>query len=390
MLTCQRHLFDLPTDEIYLNCARRGPQTKRSTEIGIEVIRRQCQPTGYSNADFFNIVQDIKQGFSDLVQANDPERIAIIPSVSYGLANVANNLNLKKGDQIIVAGKQFPSNVYAWSKQAEKAEAEMVFVDAPDTMNRGEAWNGAILAAINDRTRLVALGNVHWTDGTLFDLKAIRAKTSQYNALLVIDGTQSIGALPFSVAEIQPDALITGGYKWMFGPYSLGLAYYGSAFDDGMPIEHSWINRRNSDDFSNLVNYQPEYRPKAARYSVGEQSNFILGPMLLAAIEQLKNWGITNIQTYCQRITEKPVAQLRDMGLWIEKDDFRSKHLFGVRLSDDFDGDLFKKALEAAKISVSFRGTAVRIAPNVYNTEEELWQLVDCFKRARKRALAIQ
>ena len=72
--------------------------------------------------------------------------------------------------------------------------------------------------------------------------------------------------------EIQPDALVCAGYKWLMGPYGSGLAYYGKYFDQGKPIEESWINRKGSDDFSNLINYQEEYAKYAKRYSVGPVS----------------------------------------------------------------------------------------------------------------------
>ena len=386
-MQCQKHLFNLPANQIYLNCARRGPQSKKLEAIGLNAISRQCDPAGYTNAAFFGLIHEIKSAFSDLVAANDPDRIAIIPSASYGLANVANNLKLKQGEKIIVAGEQFPSNVYPWMNEVEKSGGILEIIKPPSAENRGQNWNEAILNAINDQTKMVALGNVHWADGTLFQLKAIRAKTRVHNALLVIDGTQSIGALPFSIQEIQPDALICGSYKWMMGPYSLGVAYYGAAFDGGKPIENNWINRLNSDDFTNLVNYQPLYKPKANRYSVGEQSNFILAPLLLGAIDQLKDWGIKNIQQYCTEVTQKAVAEWRDMGLYIEADDWRGHHLFGIRLNDQFDEQILHQQLAANNISVSFRGTAMRVSPNVYNSEAEINTLVGCFKKAKKRVL---
>ncbi|MEQ9007935.1 MAG: aminotransferase, partial [Ekhidna sp.] len=113
--------------------------------------------------------------------------------------------------------------------------------------------------------------------------------------------------LPYSVKEIRPDALICAGYKWLMGPYSIGLAYYGAAFDGGEPIEENWINRLNSEDFSNLVNYQPEYQEMALRYEVGEHSNFILVPMLHQAIRQILNWQPDNIQVYTQELLREAI-----------------------------------------------------------------------------------
>lgn len=360
-----------------------SPQMKKMEQIGVWTIKRQGQPYSYSIKNFFEPVHQLKTAFSNLIEADDPERIAIIPSASYGLANVANNLRLKKGDQILVVDGQFPSNIYPWLNEAVKNGATVEVVQAPENReNRGEIWNQHILKAINDRTKMVAIGHVHWADGTLFDLTAIRAKTWDHNALLVIDGTQSVGALPFSVKEIQPDALICGGYKWLMGPYSLGVAYYGSYFDGGDPIEENWINRLNSDDFTGLVNYQPFYRPKANRYSVGEQSNFILVPLLLTAIEQLLEWKVGNIQAYCKKITAKAIQELLDQDLFLEEEAYRSAHLFGIQLNDAIKPDLLKKNLEAAKVFVSFRGDSLRVGPNVYNEEKDLKKLLQCLKNS--------
>jgi len=384
-MECQRQMFSLPDDEIYLNCARKAPQSKRLEEIGLAAIRKQSQPNAILRSEFFEPVAEIKREFAKLVDIQDPERIAIIPSVSYGLANVANNLNLTTGDKILVVAEQFPSNIYPWLRVIEEAGAKLEVIEPPSLKDRGANWNERILESIDDQTTMVAIGHVHWADGTLFDLAAIRKKTSEHEALLVIDGTQSVGALPFSVTELQPDALIAAGYKWLMGPYSIGVAYYGPAFDKGRPVEENWINRKNSDDFAQLIHYQQEYRPKAARYSMGEQSNFILCPILLGALQQLNNWQPANIQAYCKKITKSAIENWTELGLDIESENYRGHHLFGIRLTDTFDSNRLKNLLQQHKIAVSFRGTAIRISPHVYNFVEEVATLGHCFEQARKQ-----
>jgi len=221
---------------------------------------------------------------------------------------------------------------------------------------------------------------LHWADGTLFDLKAIRKKTRQHNALLIIDGSQSIGALPLSIQEIQPDAVVAVAYKWLMGPYSFGMAYYSDYFNDGEPIEDSWINRYNSEDFSGLVNYESRYQPKAGRYNMGEYSNFVNTPMLAKSLEQLKEWQPENIQNYCHEISKKAITELRELGCFIEEDAYRAKHLFGVYLPKNIDLDALKDKFAAQNIYVSFRGDAIRISCNVYNDESDFKRLVACFK----------
>jgi len=215
----------------------------------------------------------------------------------------------------------------------------------------------------------------------LFDLKAIRQAADNVGALLIIDGTQSVGALPFNVQEIRPDALVCGGYKWLMGPYSLGVAYYSETFDQGSPIEENWINRYNSEDFAGLVQYEERYQPMARRYSVGEQSNFVLVPMLKAAIEMIANWKIEAIQQYCKSITQTAVDELKEMGFQIEREPYRAHHLLGIRAPRHVRIETLTDAFKANKISVSVRGNALRVSPHVYNTSEDLEKLIGCCKK---------
>ncbi len=374
----QKHLFDLSEDSTYLNGAYMSPQLKSITQVGLNTVAQKGQPYKITPEDFFTQKEILKQRFATLTDAPDYKNMAIIPSVSYGIANAANNIPFQKGEEIILVDEQFPSNVYAWQEVAKKYEVSITVIKPPkDFKDRGAKWNQNILNAISKKTAVVAMCNVHWADGTLFDLKAIRAKTKTMNSYLVIDGTQSVGALPFSIKDTDPDALICGGYKWLMGPYSIGMAYYSDAFNNGTPIEHNWMNRYNSEDFTGLTKYEDRFQEKAARYSVGESSNFILTPMLIKAIEQLIEWTPAAIQQYCKTISAKTVQELKELGFFIEEDNFRAHHLFGVYLPENINLENLKTRLHQQKIFVSFRGKAMRVSPNVYNSEEDFNRLLN-------------
>lgn len=380
----QAHLFSLPADITYLNGAYMSPLLNSVAKIGEENLLKKQNPTQISATDFFTNTKILKQKFARLINVKEAEQIAVIPSVSYGMATVANNIVLKPGDEIVMLQEQFPSNVYVWQKLADKYQAKVVFVAAPKIKkNRAQLWNKALLNAINSKTAVVTLPQNHWADGTLFDLLAIREKSKIHQALLIIDGTQSVGALPFSVAEIQPDALICAGYKWLLGAYGFGLAYFSEQFNLGNPIEENWINRYNSEDFAGLVNYESRYQPKAGRYNMGEFSNFVFTPMLTAAIEQILEWNPKNIQDYCQLISAKAIKELQDLGCYIEDENNRAKHLFGIYLPDNMNIEQLKANFNKHHIFVSFRGKAIRVSPNVYNTKADFDKLVACFKEAK-------
>lgn len=382
MLTCKYSKFSLPERSVYLNCAYMSPMLKSVEKAGIRALRAKRNPADIKAQDFFSEMETLREEFAQLINAPDPKRIVLIPSVSYGMATVARNLNINKGQHIIVAAEQFPSNYYCWQTLCDETGAEIKSIQPPqDLKDRGKKWNERMLESINSNTRAVAIANTHWADGTKFDLEAIRKRTREVKALLIIDGTQSVGALGFDIQKIQPDALVCAGYKWLLGPYSTGLAYYGEYFNDGKPIEESWMNRLNAEDFSALVNYQPKYQPGALRYEVGEHSNFNLVPMLIKSISQLKRWGTDNIQQYCAEITRGPIEKLRERGFWVEDERFRGAHLFGIRLPKGTDLKAVQESFARNKVVVSLRGDSVRVAPNVYNDENDLKKLVKVLTR---------
>ncbi len=381
----QKKYFKFPSSVSYLNTAYMAALHRDVEKIGQASIARKSLPHMIKGPDFFKTPKKLCKNFGQLIDAEDVHNIAIIPSVSYALANVVNNVKLKKGDEILLLEGQFPSNVYPWAKAAKANKAKIKFIKAPKSLkNRGQAWNKKILKAINKKTAVVALPHVHWADGTLFDLLAIRLKTRIHDALLIIDGTQSVGALPFSNLSIQPDALICAGYKWLMGPFSIGLAYYGDYFKNGDPIENNWFNRLNSDDFGRLVHYQSRFRKDMSRYTVGESSNFALVPMFIKSLQQIIKWGPENIQDYCEKISKGAVEELRSMGCFIEADEYRSKHLFGIRLPQKVNLKKLKKTWAKDQVIVSYRGDYVRVSPHIYNDKKDFVKLVKGVQKSMK------
>ncbi len=381
MLTCQKHLFSLPENVHYLNCAYMAPLSRRVEEAGIEHLRRKRVPTQIAPDDFFAPGERVRQLFAALVNA-EPERMALIPAASYGIATAARNVEVRAGQNIVLLHEQFPSNVYTWRRLAQEVGAEVRTVTPPEGPQRGRRWNERLLEAIDARTAVLAVPPVHWADGTRFDLAAVGARARDVGAAFIVDGTQSVGALPFDVAAVRPDALICAGYKWLLGPYSIGVAYYGPRFDEGVPLEENWITRRGSEHFGGLVHYEDAYQPGAVRYDVGERSNFILVPMLAAALTHLHEWGVETVQAYCAHLTQQALQEARAQGFVIEDPAWRAAHLFGVRVPTHVPVERLREALDARRVAVSVRGDAIRLAPHVYNDATDVEALSEALHAA--------
>jgi selenocysteine lyase/cysteine desulfurase len=381
-LSCQRAAFSLPSDIHYLNCAYLGPLPRVVQDAGVAGVARKSNPTTIVPSDFFADSEVARRLFARLIGAGDSGRIALIPAVSYGVATVVRNTPLAKGQNLVFIGEEFPSDVYAWRKAAAKAGATVRMIASQAGTSTGKQWNARVLEAIDRDTAVVVVPHVHWADGTRFDLVEIGRAARAAGAALIVDGTQSLGALPFDVGEIRPDALICTGYKWLLGPYSTALAYFGPRYDGGEPLEETWIARKGSDDFRRLVEYEDEYAPGAMRYDGGQRSNFILLPMLIAALQFVLEATPERIQEYCRRLAEASLVRARQLGFTIEDEQWRGAHLFGLRLPAGLDAERLAQSLKARNVFVSLRGSAVRVSPNVYNDDEDMRALIEGLESA--------
>ena len=340
--------------------------------------------------DFFAPAEAVRSACAQLVRA-DPERVALVPTVAYGIATAVRNLAIEPGMTVVIPGEQFPSNVYSWrALVAQGVKLRVVAAPAPaDAQAEGcslaSLWNRRLLEAITGDCAAVAIETVHWTDGTAFDLQAIGERARAVGAALIVDATQTAGARPLDVQALQPDMLVVHAYKSMLCHYGLGFAYFGSRFDDGTPLEESWLMRRGAADFSRLVDYQDDYAAGVRRFDSSIRANPVLVQSLLTGSRQLIGWQPARIEAWCHEITADFVARVRDMGFTVADDHERAANIFGLRAPAGLDQGELRGMLAARRIYVSIRGSAIRVSPHVYNDAGDLALLADALRGALRR-----
>jgi len=381
----QKHLFSLNPNQYYLNCAYKSPLLKSAEAAAIEILKRNRNPADLTINDFFDDTEIVKSLFSNLVNASS-ENIAIIPSVSYGFSSVLNNLEGKKSGFAITVEDFFPSGYFSlqtWCKQ----NVNDLMVVPQNLKDDNQSWNERIISSINTSTSLVAMPHVHWANGYLFDLEQIGRKCKDVGAKLIIDGTQSVGALPIDVRKYNIDALICASYKWLFGAYSLGLAYMSDDFINGTPLEESWMNRTNAKDFSSLTSYEQTYKPGVARYNVGETSNMILMPILKAGLNQITSWKPEAIQEYASTLRQPLNLFLEENDILVNTDS--SAHLFALNIPKIKDQNHLISALKENQVIVSVRGSSIRVSVNVFNDSRDIEKLIEVIDFVLKKNLVL-
>lgn len=362
----QRHLFDIPGDVAYLNVATMGPLPIAAFEAGRDGLARKLQPWTIPDRDFFTDTQRLRPLLAQLIGA-DEAGIAFVPSVSYGLATAARNITISRGQNILLLEDQFPSNVFTWRTLAQATGAVIETVAAHGNTSLSEA----LLDAITPETGLVACPQVRWTDGARIDLVAVGARCREVGAALVLDLTQSCGAMVFDAAAVQPDFAVVAGYKWLLGPYSTGFLYAAPHRRSGEPLEQNWITRKGASDFSRLIDYNETFAPGAERYDMGERSNFALLPAMEAAVRQILDWGVERIEATLAHRNRVLAEELQSKGLAVMAEGQRGPHYLGALLPASAPADLTLR-LKWEQIFVSKRGDRLRITPHLFTTDQDI------------------
>ncbi len=364
------HLFEVPDVITYLNCSNMSPQLKSVTAAGLEAVRIKSTPWTLTGANWFSSVEELRTLAGRLL-GTGADSVALVPAVSYGMAIAAANVKIDAGSSIVLLAQDFPSNVFTWREAARKHNAHIVTVERdPET-----GWTESVLRAIDERTAVVCVPPCHWMDGTIVDLIRVGERARQVGAALVIDASQALGATPLDISRIQPDFLVSVGYKWQLGPYGLGYLYASPKWQrQGIPIEQSWMPRRGSADFTRLNDYREDFQAGARRFDVGEFTQFITAPMCAAGLQQLLRWGVASVEQSISQLTAEIASRAVAAGYDVAPAEQRSKHMLGIR----FRGGLPTKlatALSGAKVYVSIRGDSVRVSPHVYNTAADIDRL---------------
>jgi selenocysteine lyase/cysteine desulfurase len=298
----QRDRFDIPEPITYLNCASMAPQLRVVAQAALDATRRNAAPWSIAPGEWFSESERLRLLFTQVV-GSDPDGIAIIPSASYGIAVAAANVPVRAGEEVVVLDREFPSNLYAWRELTRGRDAGLRTV----VRSAGETWTEATISAIHER------GGGRRPQLPLDRREPRRPgrggrSGAPGGAALVVDGSQSIGAVPLDLAAVRPDFLVTVGMQVAAGSVRNCLPVRRPGWRDaGQPIEHTWLHApaaRISPASPGIATSTDSAR--AVRH--GWASAVRLTPMAIAALEQVLAWRVDRIHAMISTL----VARLSD------------------------------------------------------------------------------
>jgi selenocysteine lyase/cysteine desulfurase len=374
MLASQRALFEMPRHICYLNSASYSPLPLRTQEAGRAAVGRKGTPwtlePGFANHQH----ERARAAAARLIHA-DAADMALIPSISYGVATAAKVLTVDRGTRVIVLENDHSSPVLEWQTRADAQGFAVETIRRPDNGD----WTSAVLAAIERSgappISLASISSVHWSDGGLIDIEKVGAALRQRGASFLIDATQSAGVLSMDVRRLDPDFVIFPTYKWLLGPYGRAFLYIARRHQGGIPLEQTSFGRRDVRAENAVYFADVGYLPDARRFDMGERDHFISMEMASIGMEMMAEWGASAVVQRLLMLTERIAEGLRGTGVSAPERRFRAPHILSLSFKnpgfqDGMPAGLIE-GLASEGIYVAARLGRMRISPHVFNDEAD-------------------
>jgi selenocysteine lyase/cysteine desulfurase len=369
MLGSQRALFEMPRHICYLNSASYSPLPLRTQEAARAAVGRKGTPWTL-DAAFANGQHDrARTAAARLINA-DPADVALIPSISYGVATAAKVLTIERGARVIVLEDDHSSPVLEWQTRADAQGFAVETVRRPDNGD----WTSAVLAAIERSgappVGLASISSVHWSDGGLIDVEKVGAALRQRGAAFLIDATHSAGVLTMDVRRLDPDFVMFPTYKWLLGPYGRAFLYIAKRHQGGIPLEQTSFGRRNVRAENEVYFTDVSYVPDARRFDMGERDHFISMEMASIGMEMMAEWGAAAVAQRLLMLTERIAEGLRGTKVSVPERRLRAPHILSLGFNDGMPAGLLE-GLATEGVYVAARLGRMRISPHVFNDEAD-------------------
>jgi cysteine desulfurase/selenocysteine lyase len=367
--------FGLPDNRVWLNAAHQGPLPLCAAKSVSEVIQWKLQPHHLQDAAVFtNIPNQLRSLLAALISAPESE-IVLANSASYGLSLLANGLDWKTDDEVIVSSTDFPSDILPW------LNLKRLGVSVKQVRPQGKVLTvDEVCGSFTSRTRVLCLTWVHSFSGHVVDLQAIGNACREANVLFVVNGAQGVGAIPLDVADYPIDVLTSVGFKWLCGPYGTGFCWIGPRAAEYMhPTKLYWLNALTTDDLS-----KPELDisdisvSNTGQHDIFGTANFFNFAPFTEAVNLIVKTGISKIYSHNLELTHHLIGQVDSKRFNIgalSQGELQSSILFLKPKKGHVDE--LGRFLAYNGIDVAQRAGMIRISPHFYNTFDEIDRTVN-------------
>jgi selenocysteine lyase/cysteine desulfurase len=379
MLSSQRELFDIPGDVCFLNAASYSPLPLATVDAGRKAVARKGRPWLIDHAFASKQYERARNAAARLINA-DPEDVALISSVGYGVAAAAKILPVPTRSRVLVLQDDHSSPVLEWMTRAGAGDFTVEIVRRPGNGDWTEALLSAIARTGAAPIAIVSISSVHWSDGGAVDLDLVAPAVRAQGAALLVDATHSAGVTNLDVRALDPDFVVFPTYKWLLGPYGRAFLYIRKRHQGGIPLEQTSYGRRAVRAEDDIYFSDLGYVGGARRFDMGERDFFISMEMASIGMEMMAKWGSQAIVERLATLTARLSDKLRSGTADVPEARVRAPHILSLGFRDGMPEGLIE-SLAAENIHVAPRLGRMRISPHVYNDERDIDRFVEAFHR---------
>jgi selenocysteine lyase/cysteine desulfurase len=361
-------------DATYLNTAAHAAIPRVALQAVQASVEANKFPHRVDDAVFFEPAKRVRTSLAMMIGAR-PEEIALTTGASTGVAAVAHLLRWKSGDEVITAKGEFPLQYATWKPMEERAGVKFTIVAPRDRFITADD----LIAAITPRTRVVSVSHVRYDDGSLLDAARVAAACHAQGALLLLDVSQSCGAVPMDVHEMGADFLVAAGYKWLLSPYGTGFFWAKSEhLNMALPGPFYWT-AQGTDSFFELNFVDPKPSTGAKRWDTAEAAtyfNFNLAAMN-ASVDFVLRVGPELVLEHNRKLIEFLIEGLPEGCVPASPPDSAQRGAYGCFTAGtpEKTAELYQK-LQREKIIVSLRAGRIRVSPHLFNSERDIDRLI--------------
>lgn len=355
-------MFDLKS--LYFNSAYLGPTPRRSAEYVTQMLGRLQDPAFFGHTEWRGLPDDNRVRLAKLVGCS-AENLAWSTSVSELVSHVANGLDWRAGDEVLLLRGEYPSMVLPWMVASERYGFHVRFGELADFADPDR-----FRKLLTARTRYAGCSHVLFDSGRRMPTAALGDAARANGTLYLADVSQAFGGMRVNDLLAHVDILVGVGYKWLCGPYQSAWGYFSErALRDVHRTHASWLNSPNSQPTGRMLDYTTACLPGARKFDAGQTPAFMSMAYLRGTFETLTDLAAIEkhnaelVAHFLENTKLKPVAP-RDA----------VSNIVCVELSDATE---VQEKLARANIDASVREGRLRLSFHMFNTRQQVDQLLN-------------
>ena len=358
----------------YLNLAGQSPVPKAAIKAIYSAVERAKFPYRIPDLEFFDAPNRVRAAVAKLI-GGQPDEVALTSGASAGTAAVAHGLDWQPGDEVITASGEFPMQYATWKPMEERAGITVKVVEARGAFHAEDDF----IAALTPKTRLVSVSHVRFDDASMLDSARLAAACHRQGTLLLVDVSQSCGAVPMDVTELGADFLVCAGYKWLLGPFGTGFFWSKREHLASMrPGPFYWMAAEGVHNFASLAGAPPRPAAAARRWDAAETASFYNLAALEAGMELVLRAGPAAVAEHNHRLIEQLFSRLpADRCVPASPRERARRGPYGCFKARSFEKtkQLYEQ-LRAENVITSLREGKIRVSPYLYNSERDIDRVV--------------